>query len=103
MVPNALSLIAPYVTHLGHSNFGFCLCVLREGNGKKPTEEETTRWEAQVAIATVAVSIPVGHKICKRGQGTKGPTPVYLFSPFNYPVTWLNCGLDELILSVALT
>lgn len=42
MVLNALLLIAPYVTHLGHGSFGFCLCVFREGNGKKPTEEGTS-------------------------------------------------------------
>ena len=71
LVPNALSLIAPYVTHLSHSNFGFCLCVLREGNGKKPTEEET-RDEGSPVLGARGCSLhPSRSQDMQRGQGTK--------------------------------
>ena len=42
MILNALLLIVPYGTHSGHSSFGFCLCVFREGDENKPREEGTS-------------------------------------------------------------
>lgn len=65
----------------------------RSQQRKKPAMRE-----AQCLVPAVAVSHPSRSQDMQRGQGTK-THPVYLFSPFNYPVTWLNCGLDELILN----
>ena len=54
----------------------------RSQQRKKPVMRE-----AQCLVPAVAVSIPVGHKICRVDRVPR-PTPVYLFSPFNYPVKW---------------
>lgn len=46
MVLNALLLIAPYVTHLGHGSFEFFLCVFGKENENEPIEKWIMLWEA---------------------------------------------------------
>ena len=87
LVPNAFSLIAPYVTHLGHGNFGFCLCVFREGNGKKPVEEESRDEESPVLGAHSCSLHPSRSQDTQKGTGYQDPSQ-FTFSV--HSIIWLN-------------
>ena len=71
LILNGLLLIVPYGIHSGHSSFGFCLCVFREGDENKPREEGTSDVGKPSSGPPAAFSIPVGCKMCLRGLGTK--------------------------------
>ena len=87
LVPNALLLIAPYVTHSGHGNFGFCLCVFREGNGKKPTEEETRDEGSPVLDACGCSLHPSRSRDMQKGAGYQDPPQ---FTSLVHSIIWLN-------------
>lgn len=86
LVLNALLLIAPYVTHLGHGSFGFSLCVFREGNGNKPTEEATSGVGSPARGASSHTLFP--GRSPTEGDWVRRATRVCLCGPF-----WLSGNL----------